>query len=152
MHAALKKIIVPELRRLGFKGTYPHFRRFGSNHTDLLGFQFDKYGDDLFIAEIAQAPGTGFYISKWGEEYQREKLKYYQVTEARYRLQPRLGGGGESWFSYASEEYDEVARSLFPHLERAEKYFANTSHTEGLQSLSTPPPVYGSMNQEQPGR
>nr|WP_268888411.1 DUF4304 domain-containing protein [Heyndrickxia shackletonii] len=42
MISALKKIVVPELRERGFKGSFPHFRRIFENKIDLITFQFDK--------------------------------------------------------------------------------------------------------------
>ncbi|MBS2011079.1 MAG: DUF4304 domain-containing protein [Cyanobacteria bacterium SZAS TMP-1] len=139
MHAALKKIVVPNLRIWTFKGTYPHFRRIGPTHTDLLGFQFDKYGLDRFIVEISQAPGSVTYTTRWGEQYKMDELKYFYVSEPRYRLQPGLTGLETDWFDYSNENYDEVACSLLPYLERARMYFADNSQTEGLL------PVFGSQ-------
>ena len=38
MEQALKEFFVPELRALGFKGSFPHFRRIAENSIDLLTF------------------------------------------------------------------------------------------------------------------
>lgn len=136
MHAALKKIIVPELRRCGFKGAYPHFRRVLAAQTDLLWFQFDDYGNN-FVIEISQAIGSKVYTDKWGARLHMDKLKTYDVTEARFRVQPRTGKDTENWFSYAEADYENVAFSLMQHLERAEEWWANPTNCEGLETLTS---------------
>ncbi|MBS1994531.1 MAG: DUF4304 domain-containing protein [Cyanobacteria bacterium SZAS LIN-3] len=138
MHAALKKIIVPDLRARGFKGRYPHFRRIAATHTDLLNFQFDKYHRDLFVINITQAPGSGMYTTRLGDQFHRDNLKYFQVTESTYRLQPKSIGGADDWFAYAQENYDEIARSILPYIKRADQWFADTSDTEGLARSWSP--------------
>jgi len=53
--AALRASVVPKLRELGFRGSYPHFYKDrGNNHLDLLTFQFRLDGSS-FIVEIAYA-------------------------------------------------------------------------------------------------
>lgn len=51
----IKSLIIPELRILGFKGSYPHYRRiYTTGKVDYLSFQFNKYGGS-FIVELAVA-------------------------------------------------------------------------------------------------
>jgi hypothetical protein len=132
MHAALKRIIVPQLKTRGFKGTYPTFRRVGPTHTDILNFQFDKNYADLFVINITQAPGSVTYTNKWGGQFRMDKVKYFEVTEPHFRLQPKWSGLSNDWFNYSQENYDDVARSVLPHIERAERWFTDTSDTDGL--------------------
>jgi hypothetical protein len=49
MDNMLKSDFVPQLRELGFKGTYPHFRRVELDRGDFLSFQFYKYGGRFCI-------------------------------------------------------------------------------------------------------
>ena len=52
---SIKSEIIPELRLLGFKGSFPHFRReFNDGRYDYLSFQFNRYGRS-FIVEFAVA-------------------------------------------------------------------------------------------------
>ena len=37
----LKEIVIPYIRDVGFKGSFPHFRRLAGKQIDLLTFQFD---------------------------------------------------------------------------------------------------------------
>jgi hypothetical protein len=42
MERELKSTVVPWLRAMEFKGSFPHFRRNGQSTTDLFAFQFDS--------------------------------------------------------------------------------------------------------------
>jgi hypothetical protein len=55
MVAALKAEVVPQLRKNGFSGSFPHFRRIGPTKTDCVTFQFDKWGGG-FVVEIGEGP------------------------------------------------------------------------------------------------
>ena len=44
MIRAIRERVVPELRRVGFKGSFPHFHREAKGGRDLLMFQFNKHG------------------------------------------------------------------------------------------------------------
>jgi len=98
MIESLRQRAVPRLRELGFKGSFPHFHRPLSERTDLLTFQFDKYGGG-FVVEIAKAPPGGFTTS-WGEVVPTNKLSVsFLPPEERLRLGSRRSGG-DHWFRY----------------------------------------------------
>jgi hypothetical protein len=59
MEKALKEIFVLDLKKNGFKGSFPHFRRVTIDSIDLLTFQFYSSGGS-FVIEIAQCPAEGF--------------------------------------------------------------------------------------------
>ena len=65
MNDALKEIVVPLMRKLHFKGSFPHFYRELDRHVDLLSFQFRLAGGS-FVAELSFAePGRdNVYIDK----------------------------------------------------------------------------------------
>ncbi len=110
MDQALKRLVIPELRRLGFKGSFPHFRRI-SDHVDLLTFQFDKWGGG-FVVEVTRGEVGGF-TTYWGKHIPANKLKAWDLDlKHRDRLQPREGGGTDSWFRYDGffARYDAVAK------------------------------------------
>jgi len=58
MVKAIKRIVAPRLREMGFKGSFPHFRRPTKAQIDLLTFQFDNQGGG-FILEISRCPTDG---------------------------------------------------------------------------------------------
>jgi hypothetical protein len=99
MDAALKKMVVPVLRKKGFRGSLPHFRRASSGGIDLLTFQFDKWGGG-FVVEISKCPLDGFTM-RWGERIPPNKVTAHHLhPDQRKRIQPRDGSGTDSWFRF----------------------------------------------------
>ena len=98
MIKSLQTRTVPRLRQLGFKGSFPHFRRLLADRTDLISFQFDKYGGG-FIVELARAP-SGDFQAYWGETVPAKKLKTYDLPpDERFRLGAK-SAEGDHWFRY----------------------------------------------------
>jgi hypothetical protein len=134
MVIALKGLVVPQLRTMGFRGTFPHFRRIGSDQIDLLTFQFDKWGGG-FVVEIAKCPAEGV-THPWGEEALPTKVKVWDVhPRDRLRLQPRLGSSTGDWFRYDRHTtsgrdagLEAVAEQVVPYLEIAEKWWRGEDH------------------------
>jgi hypothetical protein len=99
----LQSIVVPNLRKRGFKGSFPNFRRPAPHHLDLLTFQFDRYGGG-FVVVLASGPLEGL-TTYWGEFIPPEKL-----TPSYLGRSFRLGGNAQKsdhWF-----RYDEATASL----------------------------------------
>jgi hypothetical protein len=95
--AALRSIVVPALRKAGFKGSLPHFRRIGEDKIDLLTFQFDKYGGG-FVVEIAMCEPGGF-VMPWGDVIPPAKVTAHHIASPRPRLGP-AGIGQDHWFRF----------------------------------------------------
>ena len=93
----LKKRVVPELNSIGFKGSFPHYRRIKQNRADLLMFQFEKSGGG-FLIEISYVLLDGdennLCIEKNNTPF--EKLTV-DCTNLRHRLYPDRSDG---WFYY----------------------------------------------------
>ena len=67
MIAALREIVVPVLRDMGLRGSFPHFRRFRDTRIDLLTFQFNRYGGSL-VGEHERGKKwqtCGFELNQW---------------------------------------------------------------------------------------
>jgi hypothetical protein len=96
MNTSLKNIVVPVLRRLGFKGSYPHFYRESNGHVDLLTFQF-RSGGGSFVVELsyAEPDRQNVYLDK---EARVDKLRVSQ-TSSRLRLGAQRPGS-DNWFSF----------------------------------------------------
>src|SRR5262245_60374911 len=122
MEAALKGIVVPELRRAGFTGSIPHFRR-SREVIDLITFQFDRHGGG-FVIEVATGESTGF-TTHWGKHIPANKLTAWDLPpERRKRLKPGSGSGTDSWFRYDGSQPPEIiAADALNHL-RQEYRFA----------------------------
>lgn len=121
---SLKTLVVPDLRKRGFNGSFPHFRRLAPGHIDLLTFQFDRHGGG-FVIEISQC-GTEGFKTHWGKQIPPSKVSAHDLhPDQRYRIQPGSEGSTDSWFRYdkagSKEHYQEVARSVLPYFERAEE-------------------------------
>jgi hypothetical protein len=99
MKSALKRIVMPELRRQGFKGSFPHFRRI-STRVDLLTIQFDRNGGG-FVLEVAESREITGFTTHWGKHIPAEKLTAWDLhPDHRKRLQPKQGSGTDCWFRY----------------------------------------------------
>ncbi|MBB2483587.1 DUF4304 domain-containing protein [Bacillus sp. APMAM] len=123
MISALKKIVVPELRERGFKGSFPHFRRIFENKIDLITFQFDKYGGG-FVIEIGVCSPEGV-IHHWGEKVLPNKVTAHDlIPDSRLRLKGNIG----EWFRYDvnnvfGDIYEKVANKALTQLNKAEEYW-----------------------------
>lgn len=98
MIAILQHLVVPRLRTLGFRGSFPHFHRLHEDRTDLLMFQFDKYGGG-FVVELGTCP-AGDFVTSWGKHIPAKKLEVsYLNPDQRYRL-GAIDKGEDHWFRY----------------------------------------------------
>jgi hypothetical protein len=121
MNASLKNIVVPALRRLGFKGSFPNFYRASDGHIDLLAFQF-RLGGGSFVVELsyAEPDRENVYFDK---EAQADKLRVSQ-TSTRLRLGAQ-GPGSDKWFSFEptglfkrQPNYDQISANVVDLIER----------------------------------
>ena len=94
--AELKRTVVPALRALGFRGSYPHFYREIAGHIDLACVQFSQSGGK-FVIELSYAgPDRGNVYAN--TEVLASELRVSQTTE---RL--RLGSAqphSDHWFVF----------------------------------------------------
>lgn len=130
MNKSIKNIFVPELRKLNFKGSLPHFRRTIENRTNLITFQFDRDGGG-FVVELANYLGAEFTTS-WGKQIPLDKLKAHDINE-RQRIYPNSiieENGKLSWFRYDktsffsfSNRFDKIANQLVEKLPIMNKYW-----------------------------
>jgi hypothetical protein len=114
MIEALRTEVIPALRDIGFKGSFPHFRRPQAARIDLLTFQFDKWGGG-FVVEVATCPATGTTLP-WGKQVGPRKVTAHDVgAKNRPRLGPAgvLEGHDDHWFRYdGAVGVIEVARQV----------------------------------------
>ena len=123
MVAELQSTVVSKLRAQGFKGSYPHFRRFVGNRVDLLTFQHDKWGRG-FVLEIARATADGV-TRHWGEVISANKITAHDLHPSeRKRIKPREGPGTDSWFRYDQGQFRACAAQVLELLPRAEAWWS----------------------------
>ncbi len=114
MDAALKKVVIPALRKHGFTGSFPHFRRI-NEEVDLLTFQFDRHGGG-FIIEAAKGKKEGF-TTYWGKHIPAFKLTAWDLHPSdRKRLKPPSVSDTDYWFRYDQNEDCESVARLALHL------------------------------------
>jgi hypothetical protein len=109
MIAELKRVAVPALRSLGFKGSFPHFRRVTDDQIDLLTFQFSM-GGGHFAIEIGKFPPEGYRL--YGKLIPAAEVKMMHLLRRM-----RLGAKDESsdhWFNCDGGDYARVAESVVP--------------------------------------
>jgi len=123
MTSALKRIVVPDLRRRGFTGSFPHFRRIGETRIDLLTFQFDKWGGG-FVAELSKCGLEGVTLP-WGEKIPPRKVTARDLhPEDRFRLGSG-GPGADHWYRFDGGEPAELAaREVLNDMDAAENWWA----------------------------
>ena len=101
MIAAIEKILVPILRAKGFKGKFPDFHRDKNGHTDLIFFQFHKYGGSFAVNISYQDKKQNNLPPYPGKDAPPEKLKaYYAAFQANYSDQESLRLGSTPIFPF----------------------------------------------------
>jgi hypothetical protein len=137
MIAALREVVVPVLRDMGFSGSFPHFSRIRDSQIDLLTFQFNRYGGS-FVVEAAFCAPEGF-TTQWGEHIPPQKVQAHDIhPRHRLRLGSRPPKQADHWFHYEPEResvYTDTALELLPLLrDEAEQFW----HTHPPQRSQTP--------------
>jgi len=129
MEASLTAIVIPVLRQLGFKGSFPHFRRLASNRINLLTFQFDKNGGG-FVIEISNAKNKTF-VTSWGKKIEPNKLTAHDLNK-RKRIQSNMReeSSTDDWFRYdikhllgLGDIYKKVSKDVLSKIEFANDYW-----------------------------
>lgn len=128
----LNEIVVPTLRQLSFKGSFPHFRRLTTNRINLLTFQFDKYGGG-FVIEIANCHLTD-YKTTLDRHIPPNKLTAHDFSK-RKRIQSNMktsDSSTDNWFRYDKKHlfglgdiYKKVCKDVIAKLDIADDYWKN---------------------------
>ena len=113
MDQALKSAFVPCLRELGFRGTYPHFRREGPTHIEVVGVQFSQWGGQFYI-EVGLGDKAGESLPLAGF-VPAGKLKHYHVWP-RERI-------GANPFDYEATPVPEVAKQAVAAVAKIDAWF-----------------------------
>lgn len=117
MDAAIKAIVVPHLRGMGFKGSAPHFHRRRGGAVDLLTIQFFSAGGRLTV-EIGRVAEGGFDFHGRHIPLAKANVRY---LEHRHRLGAPLTGG-DHWFVFEDRDPNDVAQAIVAALDRPEPW------------------------------
>jgi hypothetical protein len=104
MISAFKTHLVPDLRRRGFKGSFPHFYRPFPSRADFLSIQFYSAGGS-FVVEAAKCGADGI------EEGVGQGLPLSKINTTYLGDRIRLGADPASnvwdhWFAFGPRNYD----------------------------------------------
>jgi hypothetical protein len=121
MISSLKKIVIPRLSELGFKGSFPHFYRKTEERADLLMFQFSMWGGVLYV-EISKCPPEG-YREISGEFRPLNKMKVYFVTGGSFLNRQRIGKNDKGRFEFNKDNTDQLALRINESLHEAEEWW-----------------------------
>jgi len=113
MDNALKKVVIPVLRKLEFKGSLPHFRRMNEKNIDLITFQFNRWSGS-FIVELVTCPTEGVTMH-WGKQIPSNKVTAYHINK-RFRLGAESEDEEGIWFDFENakteEDFEKVDSSV----------------------------------------
>lgn len=112
MNEALKRLVVPELRAMGFKGSMPHLRRRRGGEWDLLTFQFSQWGGQ-FVVEAARCRDAG--VNTVVGHIAAEKAT---AQDLPYRCRVGSTADYDHWFKYEKDDPDAVAERLLAELRK----------------------------------
>jgi hypothetical protein len=144
MQRALQARVVPHLRERGFRGSFPHFRRVGTVQTDLLTFQFNKWGRS-FIIELGRA-AAGRYQNAMGEIIPSTELSAWNLALAdRARLHAGRWARREVWFKFGPSlrwwrnprRFDRAADHVVALLPQADAWWSGALEPQGILRYSS---------------
>ncbi|MDX8529773.1 DUF4304 domain-containing protein [Mesorhizobium sp. VK25A] len=111
MVGELRATVVPWLRRAGFTGNFPHFRRIEEKAIDLLTFQFDRHGGG-FLVEITRCPPGGV-VTPEGKAIAPNDVKAWDLNPSRRRrVVVRQTGRMEDWFRFDRQSSSDLSLML----------------------------------------
>ena len=125
MNSSLAEIVIPQLCKIGFKGSFPHFRRILAEEIHLITFQFDRQGGG-FIIKITKAKNEPFK-TYWGKIITQKKLTTHDLNN-RVRIHPKgilENSTPENWFRYDKfnlfiDIYAKISKDVLKQIELIE--------------------------------
>ncbi|WP_113962453.1 DUF4304 domain-containing protein [Roseimicrobium gellanilyticum] len=104
MVSVLRKVVIPKLREMGFRGSFPHFRRAGAKQLDLLTFQFSQWSSS-FVVELGWCSASG-HTMRDGTHYPPDRVRPCHLHRLRQRV--RLGAESpdvtDHWFKFEPDK------------------------------------------------
>lgn len=128
---ALKEIVILLLKKKGFQGTFPHFRRFSKNEINMITFQFNRY-EGSFTINIGKCPPSGITL-RWADGTTKhippQKVNCYQ--DPGNAIITRLGflshGGIDHWYEYdktdSVDKHKRLAEEVLEDLKTANHWW-----------------------------
>lgn len=116
MQDAIKRIVVPEIRALGFKGSLPHFRRRGKGEHQMLMLFYNKYGGSFYVEAGRVSDQRVLELQRLWEDAGKS-LAESSLTVGHCSERARLGSKGfvaeqDHWFVFGP---DNSGSSVYRH-------------------------------------
>jgi hypothetical protein len=118
MDRALKAIVVPKIRALGFVGSLPHFRRkHGSTHQMLM-LMFNKYGGSFYLEAGCQSETEFQKLQEsWGAA--GRSLAESELTVGHCKRRARIGdpeghSNADHWFVFGPDSQSGKRQDVQP--------------------------------------
>jgi hypothetical protein len=110
MDQALKAIVVPAIRRMGFSGRWPHFRRERGTEIQMITIMFSKYGGS-FCIEAARMSFEEFEQKQrqWRahcKELSKDKLTAGHTLPTSRRRFGAEPPHADRWFEFGPRDYE----------------------------------------------
>lgn len=108
MQRAIKHFVVPQVRALGFKGSFPHFKRRAHEEHQMLMIFFNKYGGSFYV-EAGRISDQRFrelqqHWANTGDSLHESSLTVGHCQhDHRCRLGPDGFSGKDHWFVFGPD-------------------------------------------------
>ena len=143
MERALKAIVLPAIRKMGFSGALPHFRLRVTGEHQLIMIFFDRYGGGFYI-EGGRLTEAEFERKKQRWRERGSELKEEELTVghcARRRRFGSLSADKDRWFRFGPRSH-EAGQS--EHEPKSSEFYEAIAQ-EALQAFETHAPAFFSV-------
>lgn len=117
---AIKKNVVPEIKSLGFTGSFPYFKKNEGDSIYFIGFQFGKtHLVGKMVVELGFADKNK--LPDWAKSEPEEKLNY-GISQRSHRLGQKSEKEDGVWYDYDSlkteEDFENLSLSILETLKK----------------------------------
>lgn len=135
MDEAIMEIVIPFLRSLNFKGSYPNFRRENNGQLNLLTIQFSLYAPK-FVVEISNCPSTG-YTTSWGKSLKPSECRVNYMSN-RHRIGSKKHNT-DYWYDFErtlilGSIFKKRANELLSNWQEGEEWWEQNPFAENMNS------------------
>lgn len=134
MDKAIKEFTIPFLRKEGFKGSFPHFRRITGDRINLLTFQFSMSAS-RFVVEIANCSLNGVTMI-WGLHIPPAKCTAHDMSN-RFRI-GSIKHQKDYWFLFdetlSPDIFKAKAKEVVSLWDEAEKWWQDDPYQQRIST------------------
>ena len=135
MTLAIKAVVVPELRKLGYSGSFPYFRKEASSIFGFVTFQFNRHGGS-FVMEYGRSVDLKSDLADFqkNEPFEKVEARFLPIKN-RYRLGATLHPRStDNWFNYEllteGSQFEDIAKEVLTLLPFGEDFVKTGNRPE----------------------